>query len=226
MYNSDNNDHDDTRQEPFTPPVSCPRPSFRTNSGVPSEISSAVPSEKSDDERVATENTSGNGSSPTFLPPGWKAFHHGSADNVRIIYVNEQTGAVESRLEDLFKKPRSNKKRAFEPMEGSCRGGITSGDDRKSSSPHRLKVAPRPDAATSSSGPIFSHIYQPRGDANSVPEVINLLESDDDCDDSETDLEGPKSVDLPNTSDFDWKHNGSDGGRDDDESDGVSETLV
>jgi hypothetical protein len=196
---------------------SAPIPEFRRKKG------SGVPSEKSDDERVATENTSDNGNSPTFLPPGWKAFHHGS-NNVRIIYVNEQTGAVESRLEDLFKKPRSKKKRAFEPMEGSCRGGI-SGDDRKSSSPRRLKVAPKPDAATSS-GPVFSHVYQPRGDANSVPEVIDLVESEDDCDDSETDLEGPKSADLPNTSDFDWKHNGSDGGRDNDESDGVSETLV
>jgi hypothetical protein len=187
-----------------------------------SEKSSGVPSEKSDDERVATENTSDNGSSPTFLPPGWKAFHHGS-NNVRIIYVNKQTGTVESRLEDLFKKPRSNKKGAFEPMEG-CRGGI-SRDDRKSSSPRRLKVVPKPDAATSS-GPVFSHVYEPHGDANSVPEVIDLVESEDDCDDSETDLEGPKSADLPNTSDFDWKHNGSDGGCDDDESDGVSETLV
>jgi hypothetical protein len=123
------------------------------------------------------------------------------------VYFNKSTGTLESRLEDLFKKPKSLEKRRLK---------------RAPLSPS----APRPDVAQSSS----SCIVTPAGDrgVTRVAGVVDLISSEEndtaDPDESETDLD-----DLPKTEDFDYgchRSSDGDGGRDGDEdSDTRSEPL-
>jgi hypothetical protein len=174
------------------------------------------------DEATANDE---NADPTSGVPPGWQTFRD---EQDRLVYFNRSTGKMESSLDDLFKKPRSSEKRKKE-------NGITSSDDSppgqsgnfweddgrvwspRAPGPKRPRQqSPRPDAAVSSGVPF---IVTPRERVTRVPGVVDLVSSCEDrvSDDEETVLDGGL---LPRTEDFDYvQHRGSDGGRDDDESD-------
>jgi hypothetical protein len=180
----------------------------------------------------ATTSNDENRDPTSRVPPGWEAFRD---ERNRLVYFNRSTGKMETSLEDLFKKPRSSEKRKTPPTTNSSdedvdyppnhlaphflnNGRVWSPSARP---PNRPRQSPRPDEVESGGVPPF--IVTPRERVTRVPGVVDLVSSGEEGrpettdDDEETVLDGGL---LPRTEEFDYnQHRGSDGGRDDDESD-------
>jgi hypothetical protein len=170
----------------------------------------------------------------TSVPPGWQTFRD---ERNQQVFFNKSTGQMEYSLDDLFKKPRSSKEKR-NPATSSTTATTSAGDYIYQSAPSsRTRSAPsRPSPDLHASCPDHaaqsSSVVTPSRDENStsttrrVPGVVDLVSSEggEGTDsDEETVLDDSN---LPRTEDFEFRqHRGSDGGRDDDESDCESEVL-
>ena len=132
------------------------------------------------------------------LPPGWQACR---GEDDKTVYFHKATRTFEASLDDLLfkkKKPRSAPPAAH----------ITPDAPRKKTPPPRTTDSgppdspPRPDAPKSCSIVITSPTRKIT--ITRVPGVVDLMTSGSSggSSDEETDLEGPKTCDLPATPDF------------------------
>jgi hypothetical protein len=149
---------------------------------------------------------------------------------------------MEYSLDDLFKKPRSSKEKRNPATSSTTATTTGAGDYIYQSAPSSSRtrrapsIPPSPDlhASRPNHAPQSSSVVTPSRDGNSscttrrVPGVVDLVSSEEGGEGTESDDETVlDESNLPRTEDFDFReHRGSDGGRDDDESDYASEVLL
>jgi hypothetical protein len=142
---------------------------------TPTKSRSTFASSLASEQECSEQGRNDENVDPASLPPGWQAFRD---ESNRTVYFNKATGILESCLQDLFKKPKSSKKRQrkLAPLP---------------------PPAPHPDVAQSSST-VASYIVTP-GDRVTRNEggVVDLIISEDDEpeEESETDLDQPRTED-------------------------------
>jgi hypothetical protein len=173
----------------------------------------------------------------TYVPPGWQTFRD---ERNQQVFFNRSTGQMEYSLDDLFKKPRSSKEKRNAATSSTTAGGyiyqsapssrrIRSAPSRPSPDVHDAS-RPRPDDAPRSSSVVTPRTQDGNSTSTSrrVPGVVDLVSSEGGAAGTDSDEETfLDDSNLPRTEDFDFRqHRGSDGGRDDDESDCESEILV
>jgi hypothetical protein len=132
------------------------------------------------------------------LPPGWRAYRN--EDDSRVVYFNEATNTSEYNLEDLFKKLRSktiattNHPNNNEPRRTSASAAC--------GQPAERHAPPRPDQSRSSSTILGVPAYVTPTKSMKLPdpkEVIDLISSGSDDDETQLEENDDKKTDLDNS---------------------------
>ena len=230
--------HEDTQITNFRSPTPTVTPGYMSNM-TDTTFSQLEP---------ASKKTKWTRTSPSSPPHGWEQRFDSSGT---LYYYNPTTHNIEHNLDDLSKKPRATDKCSVATFESSSGKSLKIKKSRRVSppklststtvspaqghppdSPSSSDEAAQPDAIASSTVPAQRHSIR-KNWPQYIDVLYDLVSSEDGnaedkgqqyYDDESTDLDEPRSEELPTTEQFDWQqHHDSDGGHPDNDSEHDSE---